>query len=485
MGSITSPGEEEYRTGGLQDCPPPKPSIQPFAGRIGGNQGLVLDRSCPENEELLKRVPDAAPLMTFQQRLEIAGFYDLDLWKFGLIECIGSLLFVFLSSWIGIRRPVTINANTSSGIFSTAAFLGPLVGGLSNWLFLTVFIFAFANASGSHLNPTITVATFFGGLITFPRMVIYLLGQTLGGAVAGFMLRTGYGSRDFTVGGCWIDPSQVPVNEAFMLEFTFSLALIFLAFGVGLDPRQGQIYGPALSAFLVGLVLCLLTWGSSFTRDGYAGASMNASRCFGVYTATTFPGYHWIHWVGPIVASMAHGVVYAISQNMAWSFALPQAVFASPFTSTLTPIVTGSLVGYVVNRGGTKTRYANLQQPPFAPPAWLFAPAWTILYGLMGYAAHHATINSAEPYLSRGQTLYTTQLVLNHLWMPLFFGIRKPDWAAADILLLGANVGTLLQNWWSSDRTAFWLLVPYAAWLGYATYLNIGVGVLNRWRVGE
>ncbi|KAL4914335.1 TspO/MBR-related protein [Aspergillus aurantiobrunneus] len=170
---------------------------------------------------------------------------------------------------------------------------------------------------------------------------------------------------------------------------------------------------------------------------------------------------------------------------MPWSFALPQAIFEYPLLSTLTPVATGSAVGYLVNRHGTKPKYATLKQPPLAPPAWLFPPVWTILYGLTGYAAHHATVSTLEPTPSPSQTLYTTQLLLNHLWMPLFFGLRKPGLAAADILILGGTVAALMREWWDTDRVAFWLFVPYAGWLGYATYLNIGVGVLNQWRVPE
>ncbi|KAF5856360.1 hypothetical protein ETB97_007492 [Aspergillus alliaceus] len=294
----------------------PKPVIQPFVGRIGGNQGLVLDRTDPDNADLLKKVPDAAPLMTFREGFDLRGFWDIDLWKFGFIECMGTMMMVFVTSWISVRPPSSsadAGASAPSGVFSTSTFLGPLFGGISNWLFLTLFIFSFSNVSGSHLNPTISLATFFARLISLPRMVIYVLGQTLGGALAGFMLRSAYGSKDFTVGGCSVDTRIVPVDEGFLLEFIFSLVLIFLSFGVGLDPRQGSIYGAALSPFLVGMTLGVLSWGSSFTRSGYAGASLNPARCFGVYVATTFPGYHWIHWVGPLTASVGHGIVYFVA----------------------------------------------------------------------------------------------------------------------------------------------------------------------------
>lgn len=141
--------------------------------------------------------------------------------------------------------------------------------------------------------------------------------------------------------------------------------------------------------------------------------------------------------------------------------------------------------------GTTKAKYRQIRQPPLNPPAWLFPVVWTVLYPLMGYAAHHATATGTAqlPFASSSSStdttkaLYTSQLVLNWLWMPLFFGLRRPDLALVDVLLLGGNVVGLMQAWWQTDRTAFWMLVPYAGWLGFATYLNAGVGYLNNWRI--
>ncbi|KAJ5280477.1 hypothetical protein N7478_005849 [Penicillium angulare] len=177
---------------------------------------------------------------------------------------------------------------------------------------------------------------------------------------------------------------------------------------------------------------------------------------------------------------------------MPWSFALPQGVFASPLLSVATPIVGGTVTALLVNRNKTQNTYRDLRQPPFSPPSWLFAPAWTALYGLMGYASHHATVTASRSLLTavhdanhNAQTLYTTQLALNFLWMPLFFGVGRPAAALGDMALLIGNVTVLLVNWWDADRTAFWLMTPYAAWLGYAAYLNAGVGYLNGWSLPE
>ncbi|KAJ5984644.1 MIP transporter [Penicillium waksmanii] len=299
-----------------------KPTIRPFAGRIGGNQGLVLDPSDASNAELLKRMPDAAPLMSLKQSFNLTAFSDIDLWRFGAVECkkssliqnLGTMMLVFMTSWLSAHSPIpttTLPASSDSGgIYSTATFLGPLVGGITNWLFLTLFIFSFSSVSGAHLNPLITMATFFARLISIPRMVLYLAGQIIGGTLAGLMLRTSFGSRNFVVGGCDIDTSLVPTGEAFVLEFICCLTLLFLSFGVGLDPRQSKVYGTALSPWLVGLSLGVVSWASAFTRLGYGGASLNPARCFGVYVGSHFPGYHWIHWVGPIAASIGHGLMY-------------------------------------------------------------------------------------------------------------------------------------------------------------------------------
>lgn len=192
----------------------------------------------------------------------------------------------FVTAWIGAHPPSTpITPRTQAGIYGTAGFLGPLVGGITNWLFLTLFIYTFSPASGGHLNPTITLGTFFARLISFPRLFLYVIGQTAGGALGGLILASAYGSRDFTVGGCSVDTTLVPVEDAFLLEFVYCLCLVFLAFGVALDPRQRGIFGPALSPWLVGLALGLLSWGSAFTRPGYSGAgniTSNPSSVIGI-----------------------------------------------------------------------------------------------------------------------------------------------------------------------------------------------------------
>ncbi|KAJ1331238.1 tryptophan-rich sensory protein [Microdochium nivale] len=166
---------------------------------------------------------------------------------------------------------------------------------------------------------------------------------------------------------------------------------------------------------------------------------------------------------------------------------LPYQVFANPAASILLPIALGTGVGFSTAHS-TKNTYAQMRQPPLRPPAAVFGPVWTVLYGLMGYAAHRAyTAAGPTTFISRGdvRALYSLQLGLNLVWQPLFFGLRKPGFALVDILALVGLNGYLTYSFFQIDEVAGWCFVPYVAWLSFATYLNAGVGYLNEWDITE
>ncbi len=75
----------------------------------------------------------------------------------------------------------------------------------------------------------------------------------------------------FIVPGCYMDRNQISAGSAFAIEFTTDFALIFLSFGVGLDPRQRQVFGPALGPIFVGVVLGVCIFMTGFGRPGYTG----------------------------------------------------------------------------------------------------------------------------------------------------------------------------------------------------------------------
>ena len=173
---------------------------------------------------------------------------------------------------------------------------------------------------------------------------------------------------------------------------------------------------------------------------------------------------------------------------------LPSIFFNNPAAAILLPITLGTAVGFSTRPRDTQHQYLSWKQPPLRPPPWIFGPVWTTLYGMMGYAAYRAVHYGTSPLnmpstisaAKHGATLYTIQLALNLVWMPLFFGLRRPVEATVDIIaLLGTN-GYLAWLWGTEvDETAGWLLVPYLGWLSFATYLSFGTGYLNGWDLRE
>ena len=285
---------------------------QPFAGRIGGNQEFILDPKNLNHVSTLKRVPDASPFIPLRGTFKLRGFLERELWKAAVIEGIGTLLLVWSTGLIAAQSstaPPPVLSPTS-GFYSTPVFLGPLTGGITNMIILTLFIYSLGPVSGAHLNPMITMSTFAARLTSLPRMVLYIAFQMTGGILGGLLLRVSFGSRNFVVAGCSTDSALVPTGDHFVLEFMADFMLLFFAFGVGLDPRQRETYGPALAPFLVGVALGVISFGTGFARAGYGGASMNPARCTGVFVESSFPNWAWVIWLAPATASLVHGVVY-------------------------------------------------------------------------------------------------------------------------------------------------------------------------------
>jgi tryptophan-rich sensory protein len=123
------------------------------------------------------------------------------------------------------------------------------------------------------------------------------------------------------------------------------------------------------------------------------------------------------------------------------------------------------------------TWYAGLRKPPWNPPNWLFAPVWTVLYALMAVAAWLVWRRTG---LSWECGLFVLQLALNAAWTWLFFGLKRPALALAEIAVLWLVILATLLAFWSVRPLAGWLLVPYLAWVTFATALTAALWRLNR-----
>lgn len=116
--------------------------------------------------------------------------------------------------------------------------------------------------------------------------------------------------------------------------------------------------------------------------------------------------------------------------------------------------------------------YRRLRKPPFQPPSWVFAPVWTTLYGLMSASAWRVWNRPAGPRRSWALALWGLQLGFNALWSPLFFRQHRPRAALGDIAALGASLAAYTTVARKVDRGAAWMMVPYLAWVGFASVLN-------------
>lgn len=121
--------------------------------------------------------------------------------------------------------------------------------------------------------------------------------------------------------------------------------------------------------------------------------------------------------------------------------------------------------------------FAALQKPGFNPPNWVFGPAWTVLYAMMAVAAWRV-YRIAGFCMAIG--LWLAQLIVNALWSPFFFGLHRIDLALVDIVILDLLVLATTVRFLRHDRVAAWLMLPYLAWIAFATLLNAAIWQLNR-----
>ncbi len=123
--------------------------------------------------------------------------------------------------------------------------------------------------------------------------------------------------------------------------------------------------------------------------------------------------------------------------------------------------------------------YAALQKPAWNPPPWVFAPAWTLLYILMGVAAWLVWREGGWKAHGLALKMFLLQWLLNALWTPLFFGLHRTAAALIEIAALWLVLAATTILFWRVKRSAGLLLVPYLAWVGFAASLNYAIWRLN------
>ena len=135
--------------------------------------------------------------------------------------------------------------------------------------------------------------------------------------------------------------------------------------------------------------------------------------------------------------------------------------------------------GGLVTAGAVQDWYPTLAKPSWNPPAWVFGPVWTGLYGMMAVAVWLVWRERRDKPVGGPIVLFAVQLAFNAAWTPLFFGLRRPGLALVDIALLWVALAMTVPLFMRRRVLAGLLLVPYLLWVSFAAALNFAIWRLN------
>lgn len=135
------------------------------------------------------------------------------------------------------------------------------------------------------------------------------------------------------------------------------------------------------------------------------------------------------------------------------------------------PIILGSIVGFIIK---DYMDYQLLIKPPLAPPKIVFPIAWSIIYLLMGLSYYFYKRKTDDRNI-----IYYVQLIVNLLWSIIFFVFKWRFVAILWIILLDILVILTMKKFKEYNKISIYLFIPYLLWILFATYLTIGIFILN------
>lgn len=138
-----------------------------------------------------------------------------------------------------------------------------------------------------------------------------------------------------------------------------------------------------------------------------------------------------------------------------------------------------ALGGWYFTNSSIHTWYPQLHRPAWTPPNWVFAPVWTVLYLLMALAMWLVWREEGSAAVTAPQSLWVAQLVLNLGWLIIFFALRQPGLALAEIILLWSAVLATTFIFFRITRPAGLLMAPYLLWLTFGMALNFSIWYMN------
>ena len=146
----------------------------------------------------------------------------------------------------------------------------------------------------------------------------------------------------------------------------------------------------------------------------------------------------------------------------------------------LVPLLSGMCVAYGT-RNAVVGWYQQIKKPWFTPPDFLFGPAWTVLYLLMGYASYRVYSESVRTgvFPTLAVVCYVLQFLLNNAWSLCFFNLKRWDFALVDITALWLVILGCIFAFSQIEKVAGLLLTPYLGFVSVAALLNVAFIRLN------
>ena len=136
--------------------------------------------------------------------------------------------------------------------------------------------------------------------------------------------------------------------------------------------------------------------------------------------------------------------------------------------SILIPVILGGIIGLIIN---PFMNYQSLNKPPLSPPGLTFPIVWTILYIIMGYSFYKQ--------FNQNKSIYYTQLIFNLLWSIFFFVFKWYLFSFLWIIFLIILVIIMIKKFYKENKLSGLLNIPYLIWLLFASYLSLGIYLLN------
>lgn len=149
------------------------------------------------------------------------------------------------------------------------------------------------------------------------------------------------------------------------------------------------------------------------------------------------------------------------------------------FSLSIFICLAAGIIGSIFTFDAISTWYNTLNKPFFNPPNWLFGPAWTVLYILMGISLYLVWQQQNKKETKDAIIIFSVQLFLNALWPIVFFGLKLPIIAFVELIVLWIAVLITIIQFKKISKNAAYLLLPYIIWISFAALLNLSIVLLN------